>query len=474
MKHLWEAAKEFLGRYRQAFGAAWKIRQQLDPPKRTEDELAFLPAQLELIESPVSPTARWTARIIMALFVVALLWAVIGKLDIVAVAPGKTVVGSRTKVIQPAETAVVRQILVRDGQVVKQGDLLVELDATATGAEYQQADESLISGKLAELRYGAMVQALESSVLSQTPPVSPGLTEDQVKATWQLTSSEFASFQAQQQRLETTIEQQQAQAQTVLSQIDPLQRSLDIARERVADMERLLGSQYVSKHEYLARKQEMVEMERLLAVQRASVVESQSAIAGAREELRVLVADTRQKTYDGLRQAREQIGQYAPQVVKTEQRNQLMQLRAPVDGTVQQLAIHTVGGVVTPAQELMLVVPSEELLEVEATVLNKDIGFVRPGQLATVKVESFPYTRYGYLTGIVETVSHDAAQDENMGLIFPARVKLSQAHLVIDGVRVALTPGMSLSVEIKTGKRRVIDYLLSPLQQHGAEALRER
>ncbi len=475
MKHLIEAGKEFVGRYRQAFGAAWSIRDQLDPPRRSEDELAFLPARLELVESPTSPLARWTMRTIVAFFVVALSWAIIGKLDIVAVAPGKTIVSSRTKVIQPVETAVIRKILVRDGQVVKQGDLLVELDATATGADYQQADEALISARLAELRYGAMAQALESGVLPQPPSGLPAaLAEDRVEATWQLTRSEFAAFQAQQQRLKATIEQQQAQAQTVGSQIDPLRRSLDIARERVADMERLLGGQYVSKHEYLARKQEMVEMERLLTTQQASLVESQAAIAGAREELRVLVADTQQKTYDGLRQAHEQAGQYAPQVTKTEQRNKLMQLRAPVDGTVQQLAVHTVGGVVTPAQALLAIVPSEEGLEVEATVLNKDIGFVRPGQRATVKVESFPYTRYGYLEGIVETVSHDAAQDENLGLIFPARVKLQNASLVIDGVKVALTPGMNLSVEIKTGKRRVIDYLLSPLQQHGTEALRER
>lgn len=138
------------------------------------------------------------------------------------------------------------------------------------------------------------------------------------------------------------------------------------------------------------------------------------------------------------------------------------------------MAIHTVGGVVTPAQALMAIVPSDESLEVEATVLNKDIGFVRPGQRATVKVESFPYTRYGYLEGTVETVSHDAAQDENLGLVFPARVKLANPSLVIDGVKVVLSPGMSLSVEIKTGKRRVIDYLLSPLQQHTTEAFKER
>ena len=168
------------------------------------------------------------------------------------------------------------------------------------------------------------------------------------------------------------------------------------------------------------------------------------------------------------------IQQASPQVRKTQQRERLMQLRAPVAGTVQQLAIHTEGGVVTPAQVLMAVVPSGDTLEVEATVLNKDIGFVRPGQKVTIKIESFPYTRYGYLTGSVHSVSHDAAQDEKLGLVFPARVRLDKATLLIDGVQVKLTPGMALSVEIKTGKWRVIDYLLSPLQQHTTEALRER
>jgi hemolysin D len=151
-----------------------------------------------------------------------------------------------------------------------------------------------------------------------------------------------------------------------------------------------------------------------------------------------------------------------------------MQLRAPVEGTIQQLAIHTVGGVVTPAQALMAIVPSQESLEVEATVLNKDIGFVRPGQRATIKIESFPSTRYGYVDGIVESVSHDAAVDEKLGLVFPIRVRLARSSLDIDGVQVAIQPGMSLSVEIKTGHRRVIDYVLGPLQVRTSEAGRER
>lgn len=473
MKHVLQGMGDFLRRYTAIFHAVWSDRKSLDSPSRTQDEIAFLPAHLELTETPVSPAARWTMRIIVAFFCSALLWACIGKVDVVAVAPGKTVVGSRTKVIQPLESAVVRRILVRDGQAVKQGDILVELDATATGADFRQADEALIAARLSQLRQTAMLQALDTGVLPDMPD-DPGVSASRVRAAWDLAASELAEYQARRQNLLAAIAQREAQANTVRSQIGPMEQSLAISRERVADLERLLGGQYVSRHEYLARRQEMVELERALAAQKATLLETRSALVGAREELRVLETDTRQQAFDNLRQAREQTGQYEPQVAKTRQRDELMQLRAPVDGTVQQLAIHTVGGVVTPAQALMAVVPNQESLEVEATVLNKDIGFVRPGQPVTLKVESFPYTRYGYLEGIVETVSHDAAQDEQLGLVFPARVRLNKSALVVDGVTVPLTPGMSLSAEIKTGKRRLIDYVFSPLQKHGGEAFRER
>ncbi|HEY0940277.1 MAG TPA: HlyD family type I secretion periplasmic adaptor subunit [Steroidobacter sp.] len=473
MTHVLQAWKEFAGRYADAFRSAWSMRETLDPPNRSGDELAFLPAHLELIETPVSPSLRWTMRLIIGLFCVALLWSILGKLDIVAVAPGRTVVSSRTKILQPMETAVVRRILVRDGQAVKAGDLLIELDATSAAAELEQANETLINARLAEARYAAIEAALRTGDLDPIQVAAP-VPRARLEATQQLASSEFNEYQARQQSLQATISVRRAEADTVRSQIAPLEESVRIARERSATLARLLDDKYISRHDYLAREQERVDMERLLTAQQARLQETVSAISAASDELRVLNAETRQRALDGLRQAREQIGQFTAEVSKTQQRSQLMQLRAPVDGTVQQLAIHTVGGVVTPAQELLAIVPSAEALEVEATVLNKDIGFVRAGQSATVKIESFPYTRYGYLEGIVESVSHDAAQDENLGLVFQARVRLSDASLLIDGVTVALTPGMALSVEIKTGRRRVIDYVLSPLRQHQSESMRER
>ncbi|HLM52495.1 MAG TPA: HlyD family type I secretion periplasmic adaptor subunit [Pseudoxanthomonas sp.] len=473
MRHALSAAKEFLQRYWQVFKAAWSVRTTLDPPKRSQDELAFLPAHLELTDTPVSPASRWIMRTIIAFFCVALLWSIFGKLEIVAVAPGKTVVGSRTKIIQPAETAVVKRILVRDGQTVSRGDLLIELDATGTGADFAKAGDALVNARLAELRLAALARALDSG---QAPALAsdPRLPQARLAAEQDLAISEFSAYQANRQSLLASISQREAELRTVQSMLGPLEETAKIAKTRSEDFARLLEGNYVGRHDYLLREQERIAAERDLAAQRSRLQETRSALSGAREQLAVLTAETRQRTLDGLRQAREQAQQFAPELAKAGQRDRLMLLRAPVSGTVQQLAIHTVGGVVTPAQPLLAVVPSEEALEVEATVLNKDIGFVRPGQRVTVKVESFPYTRYGYLEGVVESVSHDAAQDERLGLVFPARVKLKTTKLIIDGVEVSLTPGMNLSVEIKTGRRSVISYLLSPLKQHVDESMRER
>lgn len=158
----------------------------------------------------------------------------------------------------------------------------------------------------------------------------------------------------------------------------------------------------------------------------------------------------------------------------TLQRRQFMTLRAPISGTVQQLSAHTVGGVVMEGQAIMVIAPEKSSLEVEALVANKDIGFVRADQQVVVKVESFPYTRYGYLTGKVKSISLDAVENEQLGLVFAALISLDDDTLIIDGRKVRLGPGMNITAEIKTGKRRVIDYLLSPLRTKTEESLRER
>ena len=468
-----ETLKAFFDRYRRVFAAAWAVRDKLDPPARQGQELEFLPAHLELTDTPVSPASRWIMRTIMALFCVALLWACLGQLEIVAVATGKTVASSRTKVVQPLEPGVVRRILVRDGQRVKQGDLLIELDSTMSGADFEKAGEALQAAKLAEARFRALHKAMDGKlgpVLDDVPGADPA----RLAAERQLAESQHAAFLARRQTLDALVAQREAELATTTDLVMRLKQTAVIVTVRADDFRDLVQKRYVAQHEYLAIEQERIAAERDLAAQRSRLVEIRSALTGAREERASMIAETRQQLLDGLRQAEEQVRQWAPEVEKTGRRDTLAQLQAPVDGVVQQLAVHTVGGVVTSAQPLLAVVPDDETLEVEALVLNKDIGFVRAGQPATIKVESFPYTRYGYINGTVENVSLDAMQHEELGLVFQARVKLERAHLDIEGVRVNLTPGMGLSVEVKTGQRSVIDYLLSPLKVYATEAVRER
>jgi hemolysin D len=186
------------------------------------------------------------------------------------------------------------------------------------------------------------------------------------------------------------------------------------------------------------------------------------------------VAETRRLALDSLDDAEKKIGVLAQELVKASSRSRLLTLTAPVEGTVQQLAVHTVGGVVTEAQALMVIVPRDEAVEVEAFVENKDIGFVNVGQRAAVKVETFPFTKYGTIEAEVTQVSNDAISDEKKGLLYSMRARLAQATIRVEEKSVLLSPGMAVTVEIKTGKRRVIEYFLSPLLQYGDESLRER
>ncbi|WP_448102670.1 HlyD family type I secretion periplasmic adaptor subunit [Luteibacter jiangsuensis] len=453
----------------EAWREAWAVRHVATPAKRSADEIAFLPAHLELVESPVSPSARTTQRLIVAIFVVALAWACLGHLDIVASAPGRTVATSRTKTLQPMETAIVRRIAARDGDAVRAGQILIELDDTQAEADRRKASDALAAAERESRRYTLLAAAIDTEILPEAASVS----EDETRA-HALAALDLAQYIAKKQALESTLDQRRREAATAEAQLPDLRASADIARRRADDTGALVASGHVARHEHLMREQERMDADRALTGQRTRVTELRAAIDAAAHELETHTALTRQQAADQQRQADENAAQYRQDLASAVQRKKQLTLVAPVDGTAQQLAVHTVGGVVTPGQALLAVVPDDDPLEVEAMIVNQDIGFVRAGQRVTVKIESFPYTRYGYLEGTVQSVSNDAAQDEKLGLVFPARVRLERTSLNIDGVEVALTPGMNVTAEIRTGRRRLIDYLLSPLREHVSEAGRER
>ncbi len=473
----YQAFKEFIQRYTTVWRNVWSVRDQLDPPKRDEDERAFLPAHLELTETPLSAAPKWAARLIMLFALIALAWSLIGKMDIVAVAQGKTTPGSRSKIIQPLETAVVKNIAVKNGEHVKAGQLLVKLSGIGSDSDYTQSSQALQAARLTKLRQEAVLAAVEkrqSPVLDKEQAAQWQLPDDGVAAATVLAQNQYQAWQTQDAQLQASLRGHEAELRSLAAQVRKLEQVGKIESKRTVDFKELLAQNFISQHAYYEQESKLIQNQNDLASQRSQMQQVQESIRQAQENRLLNSQSLQRDTRDALRQTNEQIEQLSGQTDKAQQRQQLMTLKSPVSGTVQQLATHTIGGVVTAAQPIMVVVPDEEQMEIEALLPNKDIGFVKPGQEVVIKIESFPYTRYGYLTGKVKSVSFDAIEHEQLGLVFAVLITLDENYLMIDGQKVNLTGGMNVTAEIKTGKRRVIDYLLSPLQTKVDESLKER
>ena len=470
--------RELLRRYRAIFGAAWQHRHELAGPARHTDEAAFLPAALSLQETPVHPAPRRFALAICALFVVALAWACLGHVDIVAVAHGRIVVSERTKTLQPLETSVVRQVSVKDGDIV-----LVELDATNAEADGATLADQWRAAASDEQRSTAMLAALAlnrppvleghtAKPAGEPPDPGPGPEADpharsQLQAEWADVSAHLA-------RLQSEVARRDAQIATARAAIARLDATLPLARQREADVKGLSAQGFMSGHAGQDRERERIVIEQDLLTERARLAEALAAQRESADARAAYLAETRRALNDRQALAALKRQQLTQERSKADQRRRLTQLVAPVDGTVQQVAVHTAGGVVTPAQVLMVIVPRDAQVTAEVVIDNKDIGFVNAGQPAVIKLETFAYTRYGTVAATVSRVSADAVSDDKRGAIFPAVLALQQTHLDVDGKRIGLSPGMNLSAEIATGQRRVIDYLLSPVRQALDESLRER
>lgn len=470
---------ELLARYRSVFGAAWQARAELAGPARLADEAAFLPAALSLQETPVHPAPRRLAWAIMALFVAALAWTILGQVDIVAVAPGRIVVSERTKLVQPLERSVVKRVLVQDGDHVQAGQPLVELDATAAAADKANVAEQFKAAESEVLRARALLGALSSGAAlgNEAAPkaVFPGhwSASDVAAARAQLLA-EWGDMTAKLAKLGSEVSRRQAEIATVGEMVAKLEATLPLARQREADFSKLIDQGFMSSHAGQDRTRERIEQERDLATQRARLVEAKAALKESESARRAFLAEARRTLQDREAQADFKRQQAAQEQAKATQREKLTVLSAPVSGTVQQLAVHTPGGVATEAQTLMVIVPDGAEVTAEVAMENKDVGFVNVGQSAEIKLETFPFTRYGTVPATVSRVSADAVNDEKRGALFPATLTLKATQIDVDGKAIRLSPGMNLTAEIKTGQRRVIEFLLSPIQRAGNESLRER
>jgi hemolysin D len=460
---------------------------------RREYELAFLPAALEITETPASPIGRAIGLTIIVVFCAALIWACLGSVDITATAVGKIVPTGRSKLIQPLEIGVVRSINVHDGQIVRAGDALVELDPTMINAEEGHLKSDRIAAELDVARLHAALSGGADPLANFVAPV--GASHPQIEMHRQFLASLVAELNAKVAEVDRQLQQKEAERASVVATIAKLETTTPVLQERVDVRKGLSDKGLGSRLTYLTEYQDLVSMQQDLLVQRSHLHEAEAASAALKESRERTVAEYRRALFDDLAKAEQKVAALEQDVVKAERRSKFQLLTAPVDGIVQQLAVHTVGGVVTPAQVLAVLVPLDSNLEIEARVSNRDIGFVHTGQEVEIKVDTFSFTRYGLLHGQVINVSQDAvtvdkAQDKanesapgsvgnsseprGQELNYIARVSLDRTQMQVESGPVSLGPGMAVTIEIKTGSRRIIDYLLSPLVKYKNEALHER
>jgi hemolysin D len=457
-------------------------------PTMLRADQEFLPAALEIIETPPSPVRIALLWFTCLAFLTVLAWSYFGHIDIHAVAPGRLQPSGRSKTVQPMEVGRVVTINVENGKKIKAGDVLVELDPTESGAD-RDAIEFEVQALRAEIARRELAIKLASQDELKLQPIKfPSGLSAEVKAreTFVL-EAEIGQLIATQDGVRSQLAEREASKQRLTMSITARERLVKVLQERVSMRDTLNQKQIGSRATVIDALQELEKESTVIAGERGQLLEAlanvQSLIKKQREQAVSFIAEQSQK----LAEAERKRDRGSQDLVKAKTRNERTQMRASVDGTVQQLALTTVGQVVSPGQTLMTIVPSDGNMEVEVMILNQDIGFVEVGQRAVVKIDAFPFTRYGTIDATVLQVSSegidqaDAAalsdpagaarssngqsQQRGQNLVFPAIVRLDRRSMNVDGKDVALSYGMMVNVEIKTGARRVIDYVLSPLRE---------
>jgi hemolysin D len=468
---------------------AWRERAKLGDGSKHQNLSEFMPAALELQESPPNPLVRWLAWVLIALFVLTLVWACIGKVDVVSSAEGKIIPSSRVKQIQPLTKGFVKAIHVKEGQFVNQGDALIELDRTITAADQARMQQELHNASLNLAGAEALQQFLvnQSDSLDKKNPQPNTATDIQLKVHaaikpteteillhQQKTWEQWQQYQAQLSSLHSGLKKVQSEKIGNQETIKKLQQTLPMITKRAQALESLYAKNMASEAEYLELEQQRIERVQDLAAQQQMQQQLSAAINEAQQQINSLKADTLGKLLTQIADSRNQIATISEELVKATDMNDKQILYAPVSGYVQQLAINTIGGIVTEAQQLMIIVPEEESLEVQVMLGNQDVGFVQKDMAAEIKVHTFPFTKYGLIDATVTHISDDAIIDEKLGLVYTMHLKMHKSTIRVEAKDVKLIPGMAVTAEVKTTQRRVIEYFLSPLLRYKQESIRER
>jgi HlyD family secretion protein len=469
---------------RSPLAAAVNIAERLGD-RIQADPRDFLPAIVRLQEAPPNPLGRQVLWVTLAFIAALVLWATVGKLDIVAVAEGKLVPDTYLKIVQPTDSGVVKEILVKEGEPVKSGQVLMRMDTTLSDSDLKALTADYQNKRIALRRIDAQLAGAPFTRRAEEPA--------------ELFAQVFAQYAANRRAYESALAQERAlldkakndlrtaeQVQTKLLQVLPHYR------EQEAAFEKLARDGFAGKLMFTDKQRERIEREQDLRAQESVIASARSTIEQEEQKIVQITADYRRALQTERVDVATQAEKAGQELAKQEHRHEYLELKAPQDGVVKDLATHTIGTVTSPGTILMTLVPKDEILRAEVWVKNDDIGFVREGQPARVKLAAFTFQKYGMLDGEVSHVSADSAeqgaapgagasgqgQSQTKGgpapLAYRTLVNLRNQFLEADGRKYGLAPGMQVSAEIHLGTRTVLEYLLSPVTKAFHEAARER
>ena len=439
--------------------------------EQKEKETEFLPAILEVTETPPSPTGRLVMWSILAIIVIGLAWSILGHINEVAVASGKVIPTGQAKTIQVKNKGIVKEIRVKEGQSVKEGEVLVLLDPTASGADYDTLKKRAAYYKLD-------IQRLEAELSGSpfTPEDDPDLEKHDLAAELALYQSRTSDHRTQRAAAQEVISQKQAALESARAVYERYADGLVIARQKESRLEELVEQNAIAEFQLLDQRNQRNEYEKNTQASLDSITSTQAEIAEAQQKLANVDAAYNKDIMTAMVEAKKEYYEVLERIKKAEEDARMTVVTAPCDGRVYDLNVHTVGGIVTDAQPLMMVVPDDVALEFEVYADNKDIGFIKEGQTAEVKVETYNFQKFGFVEAVVDEISADSVSDNRDPETyrkFRLLLKPTKLNINIFGEQAELAPGMAVSAEIKIREKRIIDYFMDPFRRYTHEALRE-
>ncbi len=480
-------------------------------PEMSARDREFLPAAMEILETPPAPMPVALMLTLCAFILFGLLWSFIGRLDIHAVALGKIETSSRSKVIQPLDSGKVVRIHVENGSKVSAGQLLVEFDAAEAAADEKTASEGLEASRAEMARRLVAIKTARNIPDNVTTGIPDMGLNPEPDITWPenisqgLKNREMAVLSADISHLSESLQnigkqmlQKQATRERLNLSIGFQNKLIKTMFERVNVREESIKLSVGTKINLFDAREALEKSQSALASDQGQLLETQAALEELSSQKRKIISQFVADNQGKLSEAARKADETEQQLNKARSKFGRTSLKAPIDGTVQQLALTTMGQVVTTGQQLMVIIPDGDRLQVEIFISNLDIGFIKIGQEAAIKVDAFPFTRFGTLNGKVIRIAKDAIDEQdarrsqanstalaNVGgtgggaglqqnFVFPVTLELYEKAMKIDNVVVPLTPGMTVTAEIKTDSRSVISYLLSPISKVTSEAMKER